>query len=443
MGILGNMGKMDDFEISNSKLILFLMAPGLWIYSMIIGIVHVDRIEVPYGREVFSMLFFLVVIIPSLNKQWSRKNYAHVVFSSLLLFAHYLIYTLSLNAFGLDYLLGTYIVLFGGILLQTNRMYVIVFTLTTFVHMALGLWLGDIPASVHSPILLSLATIFLFSFFIQNGFLRYKLELKKANLGLKSEVEQRNLDLEKRAKELAHKNRDLEEFAFVVSHDMKRPLRNVHSLAAWVKDDLKKGSLASAGDNLTLLMDQVAQMDVLIDGILQYSLGVDNKKVTRLLDLNTLVDTMVQANSGNNIHIIKDSALPRLLVDKAQILQVFQNLVQNAIKYNDKPEVLIHIGVIDEVDRFKFYVSDNGEGISTEHFDRIFKLFQKLNTRPVQDSSGIGLAVVQKIIGKMGGEIWVESELGEGSTFYFSLYKRDVINGFEAGKVCEPALALN
>jgi len=149
------MGKMDDFEISNSKLILFLMAPGLWIYSMIIGIVHVDRIEVPYGREVFSMLFFLVAIIPSLNKQWSRKNYAHVVFSSLLLFAHYLIYTLSLNAFGLDYLLGTYIVLFGGILLQTNRMYVIVFTLTTFVHMALGLWLGDIPASVHSPILLS------------------------------------------------------------------------------------------------------------------------------------------------------------------------------------------------------------------------------------------------------------------------------------------------
>ena len=432
--MLESIGKMDDVELKSSKPIFLLLAPGLYVYSMVIGYLSPERLEIPWMREVFSLYFVVVAVIPSFFKLWSKRYFGYVVFLSMTLFAHYLIYTTALNAFHLNYLLGAYIVLFGGILLLAHRTFILLYTFSSFIHLFFQVRSSNLPSEDIGSILLSLATIFLFSFFTQNDFIRYKFKLRKQNSDLEAKIKLRTKDLEKRARELSIKNRELEEFAYVVSHDIKSPLRNIHSLGAWILEDMNDGRAEQGKSHLQLLMDQVAQMDLLVDGILKYSLGIEKKTVTELLDLNHVVDGLIRANSSDTVIIDKDSSLPRVLVDRTQMLQVFQNLVQNAIKYNDKPLVYINIGVVDEVDRFKFYVQDNGMGIAADHYERIFKLFQKLDANTRQDSSGIGLAVVKKIVGKNGGEIWLESKEGEGTTFFFTLHKEDVISNFGTKK---------
>lgn len=438
--MLESIGKMDDVELKSSKPIFLLLAPGLYVYSLVIGYLSPERLEIPWMREVFSLYFMVVAVIPIFFKLWSKNYFGYVVFVSMTLFAHYLIYTAALNAFHLNYLLGAYIVLFGGILLLAHRTFILLYTFSSFVHLFFQVRSSNLPSEDMGSILLSLATIFLFSFFIQNDFIRYKFKLRKQNSDLEAKIKLRTKDLEKRARELSIKNRELEEFAYVVSHDIKSPLRNIHSLGAWILEDMNDGRAEQGKSHLQLLMDQVAQMDLLVDGILKYALGIEKKTVTELLDLNHVVDGLIRANNSDTVIIDKDSSLPRVLVDRTQMLQVFQNLVQNAIKYNDKPLVYINIGVVDEVDRFKFYVQDNGMGIAADHYERIFKLFQKLDANTRQDSSGIGLAVVKKIVGKNGGEIWLESKEGEGTTFFFTLYKEDVISNFGTKKTEKQSL---
>ncbi|MEX0274769.1 MAG: ATP-binding protein [Flavobacteriaceae bacterium] len=420
-------GRAEWFEIRSSCLILLMVAPGLYIYSILIGAFDPNRVEITGARELFAMLFLVGGLMPFFKREWAKDHYGHVIFFLMMAFGHYLIHTCYLNQYGLHYLLGTYVVLFGGILLLTDRFYILAFVTTSLLHMALAIYMTDVGIMEKSSIIMSLSTIFFFSFIIQNGFLKYKKKLKIENYGLEEKVRLRTKDLEMRAKELSLKNRELEEFAYVVSHDLKRPLRNAHSLAKWVEDDIQMKQYQSGFDNLALLKEQISQMDLLISGILDYSLGIDKQSSKTLVNVDDMVEKLISTNTYDNVLIQKDICLPKLFMDKAQLLQVFQNLVQNAIKYNDKEQAFVYIGCSEYKDRFQFYVRDNGPGIAKEHHERIFKLFQRLQETSDKNSSGIGLAVVKKIIDKNGGEISLKSKMGTGTTFYITLYKEDVL----------------
>ncbi len=223
-------------------------------------------------------------------------------------------------------------------------------------------------------------------------------------------------------REVESANEELRNFAYVVSHDLKAPLRAISSLADWLSTDYADKFDDEGREHMRLLINRVHRMDGLIDGILLYSRVGRVKEMIVAVDINRLVREVIDMLAPPaNITVTVEDALPTVMTEPTRIQQVFQNLLSNAIKYMDKPEGKIHIACSTEEARWKFSVTDNGPGIKQQHFGKIFQLFQTLAPRDRVESSGVGLALVKKIVEMYGGHIWVESTVGQGSTFFFTL----------------------
>ncbi len=222
--------------------------------------------------------------------------------------------------------------------------------------------------------------------------------------------------------ELAAANRELKDFAYIVSHDLKAPLRGIGSLADWIGTDYADRLDEEGQEMLQLLRNRVRRMNDLIDGVLQYSrIGrIHEEKIA--VDLNQVVADVVDAIAPPpHIEITIDTELPTLASEKTRIQQIFQNLLSNAVKYIDKSNGSITISCIEENNLWKFSIADNGPGIEEKHFEKIFQIFQTLSPRDESESTGVGLAVVKKIVENYHGRIWLESEIGIGTVFYFTL----------------------
>jgi PAS domain S-box-containing protein len=245
--------------------------------------------------------------------------------------------------------------------------------------------------------------------------------------GMMRDISERKLAEEKQARlmhELESANEELKGFAYVVSHDLKAPLRAIGSLADWLSTDYADKIDDEGKEHMRLLVSRVHRMSGLIDGILQYSRVGRVTEAIVAVDLNRLVGEVIDLLAPpSNITVSVENPLPTIMAEPARIQQVFQNLLSNAIKYMDKPEGEIRIACGTEGKQWKFSVTDNGPGIESRHFEKIFQLFQTLAPRDRVESTGVGLTLVKKIVEMYGGRIWVESRVGEGSTFFFTLPK--------------------
>ncbi|MGZ8183947.1 MAG: sensor histidine kinase [Methylobacter sp.] len=224
--------------------------------------------------------------------------------------------------------------------------------------------------------------------------------------------------------ELESANEELRNFAYVVSHDLKAPLRAIGSLADWIAADQQDRLDDEGQEHLRLLIQRVRRMDALIDGVLRYSrIGRIHEEVVAV-DLNELLYEVIDSLAPPaHIAVKVAPGLPVILAEKTAIQQVLQNLIANAIRYLDKPQGRIEIGCDGQGESWRFSVADNGPGIEARHFEHIFQLFQTLNPRDRVESTGVGLSIVKKIVEQCGGQIWVESVPGQGSTFFFTLPK--------------------
>jgi len=220
---------------------------------------------------------------------------------------------------------------------------------------------------------------------------------------------------------------ELKDFAHIVSHDLKAPLRGIKTLADWIATDYTDKLDKDGKEQMGLLLARVGRMHNLIDGVLQYSRVGRAKEEVIKINLSKLVPEIIDMVAPpDNIKVTIENELPTIKSEETRIMQVFQNLVSNAVKYMDKPNGIIKIGCVEENGFWKFSVADNGPGIEEQHFERIFKIFQTLNSQDNFESTGIGLTVIKKIVEMYGGKIWVESKVGQGSTFYFTLPKSEL-----------------
>jgi signal transduction histidine kinase len=269
-----------------------------------------------------------------------------------------------------------------------------------------------------------------FHYFAHDGFIRvYGNDITERK---RAEQEQARL-----LTQLGETNRELTDFAYVVSHDLKAPLRAIRTVVDWLSADYADQFDEQGREYLTLLVKRATRMHNLIDGVLQYSrIGRTEEKAVPV-DLGKLVPEIVESlGAPENISIEIEPDLPTVRVDGTRIAQVFQNLLSNAIKYMDKPQGHITVACVEEDDSWTFSVSDNGPGIERKYVDHVFKLFQTLASRDDCESTGVGLTVTKKIVELYGGRIWVESEVGRGSTFLFTLPKHNERRTHEEYQAC-------
>jgi signal transduction histidine kinase len=252
------------------------------------------------------------------------------------------------------------------------------------------------------------------------AYLEFAEDLQDA-LTARKRAEERQAQL---LKQVEAANQELADFAHVVSHDLKAPLRAIDSLVKWMASDYKDKFDDEGRNQLNLLLGRVKRMHDLIDGILQYSRAGRVREEVVEVDLAELVPAVIDLLAPPaHIRVTVESRLPSVVVERTRISQVFQNLLSNAIKYMDKPQGLVRVGCTEENGFWKFYVSDNGPGIEEKDQQRVFQLFQTLKPWDRADSTGVGLAVVKKAVEMYGGKVWIESKVGEGSTFCFTLPK--------------------
>jgi signal transduction histidine kinase len=242
---------------------------------------------------------------------------------------------------------------------------------------------------------------------------------------LLEDVNESRTELQQVNKEYDMANKELEEFAYVVSHDLKAPLRAISQLTYWIDEDYSEVFDADGREKMDLILQRVKRMDGLIDGILRYSRVGRIKEKNEQLDLNLLVAEVIDNIAPpDTVRIELQNELPMVFSDPIRMVQVFQNLIENGVKYMDKDEGVVTIGCVDRDEHWEFSVADNGPGIDEKYQSKIFKIFQTLKPRDEHESTGIGLTLVKKIINLYGGTVWVESKPGYGSAFFFTLPKK-------------------
>lgn len=246
------------------------------------------------------------------------------------------------------------------------------------------------------------------------------------------EVEQRAVELERVNGLLAmtnamleKRNAELDQFAYVASHDLKAPLRAIANLSEWIEEDLGGQLPAENQHQLTLLRNRVHRMEALINGLLEYSRVGRRERQIETVDAHQVVEEAIDflAPPESFTFLLPDT-MPTLQTNRTALNQVFTNLVSNAIKHHDRDDGQIQITAEDQGDQIEFAVIDDGPGIAPEYHNKVFTIFQTLKSRDELESTGIGLSLVKKIIESEGGSIHLESEVGQGTTFRFTWPKQ-------------------
>ncbi len=233
-------------------------------------------------------------------------------------------------------------------------------------------------------------------------------------------------EIKESAEKLARSNAELEQFAYIISHDLKEPLRTVASFVGLLEKKHKDQLGPDAGELIAYAVDGATRMDAMIDDLLKYSRIVRSESVFQTVNCTEVVEEALRnlkISIEESETTVSYNSLPTIFANRTQILQLFQNLIANAIKFRDQERPRVDIAAEHGINasEWVFSIQDNGIGIEPTHFDRIFRLFQRLHTRKNYPGTGIGLAICKKIVERHGGRIWVDSQSGRGSTFYFTM----------------------
>ncbi|MFC1764599.1 ATP-binding protein [Planctomycetota bacterium] len=247
------------------------------------------------------------------------------------------------------------------------------------------------------------------------------------NLGVEPSLQQQKETeerLQSLVEQLEHVNQELTNFAYIVSHDLKAPLRGIKTVSEWLVADYAEHLDDQGREYLDTLTRRVDRMRSLIEGVLAYSRVGRQFEQLEQIELNQSIHDIIEYLSPpDHIMVTVEDELPCLWIEPTRLIHLFQGLIGNAIQFMNKSPGFIKIGCVEQDEHWQFSVADNGPGIEADQHERIFEIFQMLMPRDRQENTGVGLTIAKKIVELYGGRIWVESTPGQGSTFFFTLSK--------------------
>lgn len=245
-----------------------------------------------------------------------------------------------------------------------------------------------------------------------------------SNITSRKEAEQQlekyAIELQKANSELERSNRDLEQFAYVASHDLKTPLRNINGFLTLLEKYHIQHISEGGADLVKSAIKSVSFLEKLINGLLEYSQVDKKRNIQKEVDLNNVIE-LIKHNFRETNATIQCPSMPIIYANFTQMSQLFQNLIGNGIKYNQSEKPLITIDFHESNGFYVFKITDNGIGIEEEYQESVFTIFRRLHTQQEYEGTGIGLSICKKVVEGYGGQIWLESQKGKGTTFYFTL----------------------
>ena len=369
-------------------------------------------LEYPYVRLILSLIS-LSIFVGSYLTPFIRKYFTDITYLLIYAFVAHIVALTYLNQFIFYYCsLLLSLVIASAFYFQSKKQ-LLIFQVSMLV-LILQASVLSVNTTVNIWMFLSFYVVLnILVYFIQTAVIRQNNELKKVAK-----------QLELTAKNLEKTNKSLEQFAYIASHDLQEPLRTVNSYMQLLQKRYGHRLDGDADEFIRFSTDAVRRMQNLIHGLLKYSRAGSEQMERTAVDLNEVVGSVLDnmdASIKENAAEVNVGHLPQLHGDKIQLSQLFQNLISNAIKYrrSDKPVISIHH--IQNGEQCLISVEDNGIGIPEKYRENVFKIFNRVNATSNVDGVGIGLAVCKKIVTNHNGEMWVESEVGRGSTFYFTL----------------------
>jgi len=235
----------------------------------------------------------------------------------------------------------------------------------------------------------------------------------------RQEIEKKAEELTRLTQALERSNQELDQFAYVASHDLKAPLRAIANLSEWIEEDLADQLTGESREHMNLMRKRVHRMGALIDGILQYSRAGRIQKV-ETVNVSALLSEVIELLAPPpDVLMVVEPGMPTFKTERVPLEQVFINLISNAIKYTQGADARIQVSVREVGKYYEFAIADNGSGIAPEYHKKIWSIFQRLEARDKVEGTGVGLSIVKKIVESRGGQVWLESEVGAGATFYF------------------------
>ena len=256
------------------------------------------------------------------------------------------------------------------------------------------------------------------------GYIAFRITVE--NVRIQHIVSQQTESLRNYTHDLEERNRDLDDFAYIASHDLKEPLRGIYNYSEFLIEDYSDNLPQEGKDMLETLRTLSRRMETLIDNLLKYSKLSREEMIFSPVDLNKILNDTLETYSifmkDNNATVTVEEDMPTLKCDAAMVGEIFRNLITNGIKYNDKKQKKIHVGSFEKNKETVMFVRDNGIGIPEKHHKSIFKIFKRLHSRDEYGGgTGSGLTILRRAIDRHHGRIWIESTEGEGTTFYFTL----------------------